>query len=184
MAVPSDAHLLAFGRIIHNFASVETGIKLALCGILNTFIDSALISFQPYSAGDLRNVAKSLAKERLRPELSDQFCHIVGAWFAFNGLRNVIAHSRWTASHRPGAIKPRRLNIREGRADWIGDRESEQDYTASELEAAAEKLHLVNERLKAFLQSSGLADIIAENIDSERSDTSATSGSPTSSPSK
>jgi hypothetical protein len=184
MATPSDAHLLAFGRIIHNFASVETGIELALVGILNTFADAALIAFEPYSAVNLRNVAKSMAKERLKPELSEQFCMIVGDWFAFNGLRNIIAHSRWTEADREGAIKPRRLSILEGRANWIGNKEEEKSYTSAELEEEAERLRLINERLKQFHQTSGLADIILRNIDSANSDTSATSGRPVNSPSK
>lgn len=176
MTIPSDDHLLAFGRIIHNFASVETGIKLTLAGILNTFLDAALISFQPYSALDLKNVAKSLSKERLRPELSDEFCHIVGAWAAYTGLRNVIAHSRWIEGIRSGSIKPRRLDIRADRARWIGNQLEEDDYTAPELEKIAFDLHRINERLKKFLHTSGVADVIDRNIDSESSDTSATSG--------
>jgi hypothetical protein len=184
MATPSDAHLLAFGRIIHNFASVETGIKLVLSGILDTFVDSALVSFAPYGAGDLRNVAKSLAKQRLKPEPAEKFCCIVGDWYAFNGLRNLIAHSRWTTSYRPGAIKPRRLSIREGRADWYGDSETEDDYTAPELETLAEELNVINERLKKFGQASGLFEIIERNMETESPDMSESSGSPTNNPSK
>jgi hypothetical protein len=184
MATPSDAHLLAFGRIIHNFASVETGIKLILSGILDAHIDAAFIAFQPYSATDLRNVAKSVAKERLKPELAEQFCCIVGDWFASNGLRNVIAHSRWTDGARPDGIKPRRLSIREGRADWIGEDLQERDYTAADLEREAEKLNAINERCKKFLQTSGLRDVIAKYIDADREAMSVSSGSPTSSPSR
>ena len=164
MTTPSDAHLLAFGRIIHNFASVETGIELGLVGILDAHIDAAFIAFEPYSAADLRNVAKSLAKERLKPNLAEQYCCIVGDWFKFNGLRNVIAHSRWTDGLRKDSIKPRRLNIREGRADWIGESFEETDYTAPELEEEANKLHLINERMKKFLQTSRLADIIERDM--------------------
>jgi hypothetical protein len=165
MATPSDAHLLAFGRVIHNFASVETGIKLVLSGAMDVHIDAALIAFEPYSASSLRNVAKSMAKERLKPALAEQFCCLVGNWYAFNTLRNVIAHSRWTNAPREGAIKPRRLNIREGTAQWIGDRETEESYTAAELEEKARQLSVINEQLKEFLQTSGLADVIDSKID-------------------
>jgi hypothetical protein len=165
MATPSEAHLLAFGRFIHAYAAVESGIKIALSGVLGTELDAALISFAPYRASDLRNVAKSLAKERLKPPEAEQFCCIVGDWFQFNGLRNIIAHSRWTEGLREGAIKPRRLNIREGKADWVGDKPDEQEYTAPELQGRADKLNEVNERLKKFLQTSGLADVIASRID-------------------
>lgn len=185
MAVPSDAHLLAFGRIIHHYATVETGIKLVLSGILEVEIDAALIAFEPYGAGDLRNVAKSLSKERLKPKLAEQFCQIVGDWYRHNHLRNLIAHSKWTdAPPRLDAIKPRRLSIREGRADWIGDSETEESFTAPELEQRAFKLHEINERLKRFNQTSGLADVIMRYIDAESAATSSDSGSPTSSSSK
>ena len=165
MATPSDAHLLAFGRIIHNFASVEMGIKITVSGVLEVHLDAALIAFQPYSATDLRNVAKSLSKERLKPKDAEQFCCIIGDWFKFNTLRNVIAHSRWTDGQRPRSIKPRRLNIRQGKADWFGNKLDEEDFTAEELEARAEELHLINERTKKFLQTSGLADVIESKID-------------------
>ncbi len=68
MAVPSDAHLLAFGQIMHAYAAVESGIKIALSGILEIDLAHALITFEPYSANDLKNVAKSLARERLKPQ--------------------------------------------------------------------------------------------------------------------
>lgn len=184
MAVPSDAHLLAFGRVVHNFASVESGIKIALSGILDAHIDACFIAFEPYSATQLRNVAKSMGKERLKPKVAEQFCSIVGDWFAFAHLRNVIAHSRWTNGSRPNAIKPRRLSIREGRADWIGESDEEKDYTAAELEADALKLNAVNERMKKFLQTSGLAAVIERNIAAANAEMSAASGKPTNSPSK
>jgi len=165
MTTPSEAHLLAFGRILHNYASVEAGIKITLIGVIDADFDAALIAFEPYGAADLRNVAKSLAKERLKPPVAEAFCNIVGDWFHYNGLRNLIAHSRWTNGARPGSIKPRRLSIREGKADWIGSKLEEPDYTAADLEERATKLHLINERLKKFLQTSGLADIIEAKTD-------------------
>jgi hypothetical protein len=177
MAIPSDAHLLAFGRIVHNFATAETGIKITVSAILEIRLADALVAFEPYGAVDLKNVAKSLAKEKLKPELAERFCCIVGDWAAFNYLRNLIAHSRWTdVDCPPGAIKPRGYSIREGRAKPIGIDPDETTYTASELEAAAHKIHLINERLKKFIQETGLRRIIDKKMAEANAEISADSG--------
>ena len=162
MTIVSDLHLLAFGRIIHRYAAVESGVKIALSGILRIPLAEAMITFEPYGALDLKNVARSIAKERLKSELVEPFVCIVGDWFALNGLRNTIAHSRWTEGARPGSIKPRSVNIREGRARWVGDGEEETDYTVEELNLKADSLHAVNERLKKFLHESGLSLVVEE----------------------
>ena len=170
MTVPSDAHLLAFGRIMHAYAAVESGIKIVLSGILEIDLAHALIAFEPYGAGDVKNVAKSLAKERLKPPMAEQFISIVGEWSSHNFLRNTIAHSRWTDGDRPGSIKPRSVKIRDGRAQFFGDDESERSYTAEELNAVLVQIDSTNERLKRFLKSSGLEQIIASQMDDDRSD--------------
>lgn len=179
MAVPSDEHLLAFGRIIHAYAAVESGIKIALSGILEIDLTYALIVFAPYGARDVKNVAKSLAKERLKPSLAEEFNCIVGDWSGYSHLRNTIAHSRWTLGLEPGAIKPRGVNIREGRAKFAGDGDDEKGYIASDLNDVVAKLDAINERLKRFLKSSGLAQIIETKIDAAKSDKSRSSGSDT-----
>lgn len=172
MTVPSDDHLIAFGRVMHNYAAVESGIKIAMSGILEIDLAHALIAFEPYSAINVKNVAKSLAKEKLKPKLAETFCHIVGEWSAHNTLRNTIAHTRWTNGIRPGSIKPRNLSIKEGRAKFVGDGEDEADYTADDLEAAATKLHEINERLKMFLELSGLNRIIESKMADDNDDKS------------
>ena len=164
MATPSDAHLLAFGRIMHAYAAVESGIKIALSGILEIDLAHALIAFEPYTAASLKNVAKSLAKERLKPNLAETFGIIVGDWGALAGLRNNIAHSRWTHGDRPGSIKPRGVSIGKGHARFIGDDGGETSYTAEQLIDAVCKLDVVNERLKEFLKTSGLERIIASKM--------------------
>lgn len=164
MAVPSEAHILAFGRLIHNYAMVESGIKIALSDILQVRLADALIVFEPYGAQNLKNVAKSLAKEQMKPALAEEFCCIVGDWAAHNRLRNMIAHYRWTNGARPNSLRARYLSIRDDRAIWYGDGPDEGDFTAEEIEAKALGLHKVNERLKSFLQSSGLQSIIEAKI--------------------
>lgn len=177
MAVPSDAHLLAFGRIMHAFAAVESGIKIALSGILEIDLAHALIAFEPYGATDVKNVAKSLAKERLKPHLADQFSTIVGEWAGHGSLRNSIAHSRWTDGDRPGSIKPRGVYIREGHARFSGDDSDEKSYTARELNAVLTQLDSTNERLKRFLKKSGLEQIIEAKMADDNASMSGASGS-------
>ena len=164
MAVPSDAHMVAFGRIIHNFAAVESGIKIALSGILELNLDLAMIAFQPYTASTLKRVAKSISKEKLKPHLSETFIGIVGEWCGHSRLRNDIAHNRWTEGAASNSIKPRYLSINADRAEWFGDGDEEAEYSAADLENKALHLHNTNERLKAFLQASGLQSIIEAKI--------------------
>ena len=149
---------------MHNYAVVESGIKMALTAVLEIDLGNGLIVFEPYSALNLKNVAKSLAKERLKPEWVEAFCSIVGEWSGFSSIRNAIAHNRWTDGKREGAVKPHTLNIREGKVKWIGVTDNEAEFTAVELEAKAHALNLVNERLKLFLHVSGLAAIIDAKI--------------------
>lgn len=167
MAVPSDAHLLAFGRILHNYASVETGIQIALSGILEIGLAEASIAFQPYTASNLRNVAKSIAKERLQPILADQFSRIVSDWSHHNKIRDLIAHTRWTDGDRPGSIRARGVSIENGSAQWLGDDTNQASYTALELEKLAKKLHEINERAKRFLTESGLRRIVEAKLEAK-----------------
>ena len=167
MTLPSNAHLLAFGRIIHQYGLCEVGVKITVSAILRLDIARTLVVLQPSSATDLKNVAKSLAKMTLDPKWSEVFCCIVGDWSAHNALRNLIAHSAWADGDRPGSIKPRNLSIREGRAKFAGDGEDEASYTADELEAAAKSLAFINKRNLQFLEDSGLRRIIDEKIDAE-----------------
>jgi len=168
--------MTAFGRVIHHFAFVETGIKLAIGGILGANLDAVLIMAEPYRANDLKNVAKSLAKERLKPPHSEQFCQIVGDWAKFSSLRNLIAHARWTDGDRPGTIKPRGVKIRDGRAEWLGDDPAETSYSAAELEALAAQISQVDQRLRAFFTTSGLALIIEASTTDNNSEISTGSG--------
>jgi len=179
MAIPTDAHLLAFGRIMHHYALCETGIKITVSAILNIPVSEAVIVLEPGGATDLKNVAKSLAKAKLKPAFAETFCCIVGDWGGYNSLRNLIAHSAWTDGVRPGSIKPRRVSIREGRALFTGDEEDEKDYTAPELEKAAREIALINYRNAKFLDESGLQRIIDKYIDEASAETSDASGNDT-----
>lgn len=161
---------------MHNYAVVESGIKMALTAVLEIDLGNGMIVFEPYSAVNLKNVAKSLAKERLKPQWVESFCSIVGEWSGFSSIRNAIAHNRWTDGTQPGAIKPHTLNIREGKVRWIGNLEDEVEFTATDLEAKAHALNLINERLKLFLHVSGLAAIIETKIEAAKASRSSDSG--------
>lgn len=165
MTIPSDAHLLAFGRITHYYAVVESGIKITVSGILEADLADVLVLSEPYSALQLRNVAKSLGKMRLKPELSDKFCWIVGEWAKFAPIRNAIAHHRWSAGSQPDSIKPRSIDIRSGKVSWHGDDPEEASYTADDLHKMADGLIKVDQELRSFLAKSGLETIIAAKIE-------------------
>jgi hypothetical protein len=187
MAVPSDKHLLAFGRLMVNFAHCELGIKFVIGGMMRTGIDEALIALEPYSATNVRNVARSLAKETLKPEICERLVQIVGDWFKHNALRNLIAHSRWTNAERPGAVKPLGVSIREGKAKWLGmphiDDGSE-GYTSDEIDASAQDLAAISERLRTFILSTGISPTMEKATDEISASMSHSSGMEGSSGSK
>lgn len=165
MPVPSKEHLNAFGSLIHHYASVETGLKIVLAGVLNVRLRLILIMTEPYGALDLRRVAKAIAKEHNWPGKSlDTFVQIVGDVKPISPLRNYIAHCRWTEGTRPGAIKPRRVDIREEKARYFGDEDDERDWTAKEIQAEADKLITINARLVQLLADTGLDKRIEANI--------------------
>jgi hypothetical protein len=165
MAIPSDDHMLAFGKIIHHYASAEAGIKITLSGLLKIELARLLILTEPCSAMSLRNVAKSLVKgiwpeEDSKPR--EAFCQMVGDLGAFGPLRNSIGHSRWYDGTRPDSIKPAYVDIRSGTAKYFGVDEEERDWTVPELNAEADKLLKLNQRIAKFLVTSGaLANIDA-----------------------
>jgi hypothetical protein len=153
-------HFEVFGRVINAYATVETGIQIALSGILRVHLSEAMVITSPYSAAQLKNVAKSIAKIKLRPELAEQFVSLVGRWSAHSRLRNDIAHNRWTKGGKPGSIKPVYINIRDDKARFGGYDEEERDWTTDEIGKAFNQLASINEEIKTFLVDSGLDDII------------------------
>lgn len=158
MPHPNDDQLCAFGAIIHYYACAESGIKIALAGMLRIDLVELLILTEPHSSMDLRNVAKSIAKERfkLTPEV-ERFCQLVGDLGAFGALRNAVAHSRWTKGARQCSIKPFRVDIRSGSARFIGDDDEERDWTADELTEQGQKLFELNHRIVQFMKETGIA---------------------------
>lgn len=165
MAIPSEAHFKAFGALIHNYASVETGFKIVLSGILNAPLRLMLIMSEPYSSLNLRQVVKAVAKEHDWPDNQlETLMQIIGDVKPIAPLRNHIAHCRWTEGTRADTIKPRRIDIREERARYYGNDEEERDWTASEIEAEAQKLIDINLRLIQFLSDTGLKEVIERNI--------------------
>ncbi|MFN3726646.1 MAG: hypothetical protein ACK4SZ_10110 [Allosphingosinicella sp.] len=175
----STAHYTAFGQIVHFYASVEFGIKACLAGILEVPLIESLIMCEPYSAAQLKNVAKSITKEsRLSDKDKETFCHIVGEWSGFSSLRNQIAHNRWSRGSRPGSIIPVGIDIRSGRAIWIV-KEDSRDWLAPELSEEADKIGKVNARLQRFHNETGIAEIIDRKDAERNSATDSSEGSDT-----
>jgi hypothetical protein len=173
MCIPSDAQLRAFGAVIYEYAAVESGLKMCLSGILDIPLDLVLILTEPYSADQLRRVIKSVVKDyRLADSGLDKLVQIVGDIKPFGPLRNLIAHSRWTDGTRPGSIKPRGLPIRRERAVFYGDGPDERDWTAKELESAADKLRAINLRIVHFSEEMGLTARIERHMSSMSSSSS------------
>ena len=158
---------MAFGTITHSYATVEYGIKATLGGILEIPLVEALIVAEPYSAHQLKNVAKSLVKESmLEKSHQDRFIEIVGNWSGYSSIRNQIAHCRWTTGDRPGSVRAVGIDIRSGTAKWIV-REDTRDWTAKELGQQSLELADINAALKKLHADAGIQEIM-ERKDEER----------------
>lgn len=161
MATPVSNHqFMAFGQIIYMYANVEIGIKLCLAGILRMHPHDALTIAAPYSATHLENVAKSTAKQYLKPELAKEFCDIIGRWKSRSSIRTAIAHHRWRKGGRDETIKPTHYDVRAGKLKIRGFDDDETDYTAEELFKIALELNDTNQMLVQFFNDSGLAEIV------------------------
>mgnify|MGYP003657661768 CR=1 FL=1 len=158
-------HFEVFGRVVHVYAVVETAVQIALSGILRLPLHQTMILSAPYSSLQLKNVAKSSAKECLTPEHSQTFCNLVGQWSAHSQLRNSIAHNRWTRGSRENSIRPVFINVRAGKAKFGGYEDHERDWTIEEMAQSFEELAKLNERIKKFLRDSGLEQTIASMLD-------------------
>lgn len=157
MTVPSADCLAGFGAIIYWYAQVEFGVKSVLAGVLDIHMYDMMILAEPYSAANLRNVAKSIVKDSAMNKANQTiFIGLVGEFGTFGTIRNTVAHRRWTAGTRPGSIRAVGLDIRSGAAKSLGLDPSEKDYLAADLFAQAEKLIELNLRFVRFIQTSGL----------------------------
>lgn len=158
-------HLLGFGGIIHNYAFVETGIKIATAHMASLNLVDFLIMSEPYSSLQLKNVAKSLAKtnEPLSQDC-EAFILIVDAFAAFSKIRNFVAHSRWTKGQRENSIKPSGLNIRAGHAKVLGGDLTERDWTPADLKNEADKLRDLSQSISAFLVKTRALESMAVEI--------------------
>lgn len=152
----SEGHLIEFGEIIYLYATAESGIKIALSDILRMDLGELLILTEPYSSQNLRNVAKSIIKQRT-PEgpLRDRFVGIIGRFGTFGRIRNHIAHSRWTAGKRTNSIRPFGIDIRSGSAKFLGIDPDEEDFTPDDLLRVAGDLLRLNQDIVQFLDDIG-----------------------------
>jgi len=171
-------HFEAFGRIISGSALVETGIKVTLSAIMHSHSHYVHVLTAPYTANDLYNVAKSLAKVHFSEDENnrDLLIELIGKYKSYTRLRNFIAHSFWVKGTRLGSIRPAYMSVREGRAEGRGFSDEERDYTILELQDAANGLLALYEEFKGFLKSSGLALSMEENIADDNAATEPSEG--------
>jgi len=112
-------------------------IKLCLGATYSLDVHDIFLITEPYSASNLKKVAKAVAKLYFSPEMKDDFVAILGRFGKFSTLRNHIAHNNWTDGSRPNSIRIVQADIRAGRLDLKGYSEDEPDYTLDELGDAA-----------------------------------------------
>jgi hypothetical protein len=160
-------HLACFGAITTGFAKAESTLKLALAAILDTDPATAHIISEPYGSIDLQNVLRSLAKIHLEPEDAEKIVSLTGVLKTHRTLRNHIAHNQWTCGTRKGALRPVRIDIRQGHAAPAGFEDDTKDYTLPEIYAAAEELSDYSEKVLGAFHELGFMEIIEKNIDWE-----------------
>lgn len=176
----SEGHLNEFGEIIYLYATAESGIKIALSDILQMDLGEMLILTEPYSSQNLRNVAKSIIKQRTSEgPLRDRFVGIIGRFGTFGRIRNHIAHSRWTAGARPNSIRPFGIDIRSGTAKFLGIDTDEEDYTPEDLVKVAGDLLRLNQDIVQFLDDVGATARMEQKAASIRSEIDWREGSST-----
>ena len=138
---------------------------MCLAGLAEMDLRIMLIFTEPYSAVNLRNVCKSIAKAKYLPgdPLGERFCQIAGDLGSYGSLRNHIAHSRWTKGQREGSIRPFGVDIRSGNPKFHGQGEGERDWTAEEITEQADNLFNLNRRIVQFMRDAGITAAMEAN---------------------
>ena len=167
----------AFGKITVYYAFMEAELKKVLGAILGvSFYDFAIIA-EPYSSLNLKRVAKALIKFRVEDEtVRQRLVEFVGEFGSFAALRNHIAHMRWIDGSRPNSVKPIGVDIRNDKPIFFGTTPSERDWTDSELEAEADRLKALIDRMAAYSEEIGLREVISQNMSVTRRPTEPFSG--------
>ncbi|TIX43027.1 MAG: hypothetical protein E5W81_06185 [Mesorhizobium sp.] len=171
-------HFELFGRIISGSALVEMGLKITISGMLHSHQTFVHVLTAPYNSIDLYNVSKSMAKLYYQEgdKHRDELVGLIGRYKGHSRLRNHIAHAFWVPGSRDKSIRPASMSVREGHASGKGFSADEPDYTLTELEEAARDLSNLYTDLKDFLNRSGLAASIAENMADATDETEASDG--------
>ncbi len=152
--VLTDAHYLAFGRIVSLYAKAEDGFRTALAMFLGTSVEAVALLCAPYSAANLRDVLKSTAKIALvEGPILGQLIQLIGDHSAVGRLRNHIAHSQWQAGSTPLSIQPVYGDVRQGRFQMFGWDGNIIEYSTDELTRIHNLAITMNAKLYDFLIS-------------------------------
>lgn len=152
----SDEHLRCFGSIVNLYASAEDFLKLCISEMTGAEITDVLILTAPYSALHLKNVIKSLVKERdLDDGLMAAFEHIIDEFSESSKIRNYIAHSRWTQGNHKAKIRPTGVDIRQGRLIML-DRVKTPEYSLKDLQNREGKLQDLCAAIVFWMFESGM----------------------------
>jgi hypothetical protein len=151
----SDEHLRCFGSIVNLYANAEDFLKLCISKMTGAHITDVLILTAPYTSLHLRNVARSLVKERdLDEELIALFEHMIDEFAESSKIRNYIAHSRWTQGKHKAKIRPTGVDIRQGRL-VLSDRVKTPEYSLKDLQNQEKKLQDLCSLIIVWMLESG-----------------------------
>lgn len=162
-------HAKHFGFIITIFAQIELQMQVAVAGILNVDLATAIIMFNEMGHRlkdqTIRHLNTTVGVNGL---VSRELIEILDSLNKISPLRNKIAHVVWKAGRNPDSIKPMQLLLRKEKPTPIGHRHNEKEYQLSEIEESARSIAKIQRRFDAFLKSSGLEERVAVKIDESK----------------
>jgi hypothetical protein len=177
----TEEHAIWFGIIVHLFAKCESNMRVAIAGILNIDMGSALIMTGELQYRQLRQTLMHLNNTRgVNGYIVDGVNDALDGIHSYSKLRNWIAHSTWVEGSRPKSIKPLRLITRSDFPKTLGVHHNENTYTPKELEEAAIGLESASIKLTDAMEAAGIFDTIEDSIAKTTPSNSDEGGNPSS----
>ena len=148
----TNAHALAFGRIIAAWNSLENVIDCAIEAHLDLPMQfdglvTALLEY-PKKRDLFRVLAEASGSDKL-------FAPHVIEIERLNKTRNKVAHGVWVEGRKPGSIKPAGVKAR-GKIQVLGNEHNEEEWDADKLNRATRDMVVEAEALENLLRDLGL----------------------------
>lgn len=156
----TDAHYLAFGKIVQLFARFERFVEICLTTAIRSEYVATVVAISGLGYAAKCDALRSVLLLPGAPLSADQsiITAMVNDFNAFSALRNSIAHHTWRSGNKAGTIKPMSASSRGGKPRLRGTRSEEDEYTIDELLEVVAALEFIYAAFTGFLVSRGLLD--------------------------